>query len=152
MSNAVGIRSVPVVADVAGWTSQGCFLDNLAPYQLFPTINTTSNSLTPNSCATLCAAYTYFGLENGNLLRFMYCYLTDSWRGHLLLRKRPKCCTLQLSRLAFLLWRQTCLSFGMHTTLCRRSKLWMRKRSCPQPLYRRRSCSKSKPDRSGASQ
>jgi hypothetical protein len=78
MSNAVLIRSGPVVADVAGWISQGCFLDNLAPYQLLPTTNATSNSLTPNSCATFCAGYTYFGLENGDLLRFMYCYLTDS--------------------------------------------------------------------------
>jgi hypothetical protein len=77
MSNAVLIRSPPVVADVAGWTSQGCILDNLAPYQLLPTINTTSSSLTPNSCATFCVGYTYFGLENGDILRFMYCYLAD---------------------------------------------------------------------------
>jgi len=54
----------PVVADVAGWTSQGCFLDNLAPYQLLPTTNYTSDALTPDACGSFCAGYKYFGLED----------------------------------------------------------------------------------------
>ncbi|PMD31012.1 hypothetical protein L207DRAFT_573106 [Hyaloscypha variabilis F] len=53
-----------VVADVAGWTSQGCFLDNLAPYQLLPTTNFTSDALTPDACGTFCTGYKYFGLED----------------------------------------------------------------------------------------
>ncbi|KAE9380911.1 hypothetical protein N431DRAFT_449656 [Stipitochalara longipes BDJ] len=64
MANSLVLRDALVAAEVAGWTSQGCFLDNLAPYQLLPTTNYTSSSLTPDACGTFCTGYKYFGLED----------------------------------------------------------------------------------------
>jgi hypothetical protein len=68
MANSLAVRVAPVVADVAGWTSLGCFLDNVAPHRLLetssPTSNFVSHALTPGECGSFCAGYTYFGLEN----------------------------------------------------------------------------------------
>ncbi len=79
-----------VVADVAGWTSQGCFLDNLAPYQLLPTTNFTSDALTPDACGTFCTGYKYFGLEDGEYDNWVIFVQTNSSRLDLLLRKRSQ--------------------------------------------------------------
>jgi hypothetical protein len=64
MANSLAVRVAPVVADMAGWISLGCFLDNVDPYRLLPTISFTSDSLTPGKCGSFCAEYKYFGLED----------------------------------------------------------------------------------------
>jgi len=61
-----GTPAPPAVAHVPGWSSVGCYLDNLPPYQLL-SVNTTSNTMTPQVCGTFCAAFNYFGLEDGSI-------------------------------------------------------------------------------------
>jgi hypothetical protein len=98
--------TAPIVADVAGWTSQGCFLDNVDPYHLLPTTNSTSNALTPDACGTFCAGYTYFGLESSEYLPckvFTLAYCGRYQLSDLLLRRRTERCPMQLSGMAQLL-------------------------------------------------
>jgi hypothetical protein len=102
----------PTVAHVPGWTSLGCYLDNLAPYQLL-SANTTSKLMTPQVCETFCAAFKYFGLENGDFIDPLTYPLTNSYRWNLLLRRQAQYRAMRISLLAIILRRYTCLSHGM---------------------------------------